>query len=438
MLFRYLPVVLISIFALNGSVRADSVDPVFDQIDAIVKTLSGITGLSERHPVPYGRMSKEQLRHFLNKRIKKTIKPAEIHADELALKMFGLVPPDFDLRKSTVDLMTEQAAAFYDYDAKRLFLLEGSSVQEQTVTLAHELAHALADQYFHLDKFMESASSNDDENLARIAVAEGQASWLMIAYELGKSGRSPIPTPEMIKAFDESDASSLSDYPVLKSSPLYIRQSLLFPYSQGTLFFDAVYRRMGRAAFSYVFTNPPSDTAQVIHPDRYFAHITAAEPELPQISLTAERKEITDGDLGEFDHRVLLEQYLGAPEANNLSPHLRGAEFEITTAGKPRQPVLEYVSEWDSPSSGAAFFEAYKRVLRKKWRHCIGSVSDASTFAGSGDDGLFVTRLTGNTVWSVEGLQDTNDWTRLQRPPKAINALGMVSPQALASWRSLH
>src|SRR5919202_6276291 len=100
-------------------------DPVFGQINSIVQSLSEITGLSEKHPVPYGRMTKRQLRQFLNKRIKKTLKPEEIYADELALKMFGFVPPDFDLRKSTVDLMTEQAAAFYDYDAKRLFLLEG-------------------------------------------------------------------------------------------------------------------------------------------------------------------------------------------------------------------------------------------------------------------------------------------------------------------------
>jgi hypothetical protein len=190
---------------------------------------------------------------------------------------------------------------------------------------------------------------------------------------------------------------------------------------------------MGKAAFSYVFTNPPSDTAQVLHPDRYFARVRAAEPEFPRISLTAEHKEITDGDLGEFDHRVLLEQYLGAPDADKISPHLRGADFEITSTGKERRPVLEYVSEWDSVSNAAAFFDAYKQVLRKKWRHCDGSVSGPSTFAGTGDDGLFVTRLSGNVVWSVEGLGDANDWTRLKGPDRVINAASMASRKASSS-----
>src|SRR5207248_9683327 len=148
--------------------------------------------------------SKSQLRQFLMKRIKKTLKPEELYADELSLKMFGLVPADFDLRKSTIDLLTEQAAAFYDYDKKKLFLLEGSSLKSESTTLAHELSHALADQHFNLEKFMQDTPSNDDENLAHTAVVEGQASWLMIAYELKQAGQDPEPTAKMLAAVGDS------------------------------------------------------------------------------------------------------------------------------------------------------------------------------------------------------------------------------------------
>jgi hypothetical protein len=157
----------------------------------MVKTLSEITGLAEKHAVPYGRMTKPQLRRFLSKRMKKTLKPEEIRADELSLKMFGLVPQAFDLKKSTIDLLTEQAAAFYDYDEKKLFILEDASADAESTTLAHELSHALADQHFDLEHFMEDTPSDDDENMARTAVVEGQASWLMIAYELKQQGQMP-------------------------------------------------------------------------------------------------------------------------------------------------------------------------------------------------------------------------------------------------------
>src|SRR5690349_2267848 len=165
MIFR-IPAFILLFFLLLGPASASQSksDPVFKQINSIVNTLSAITGLTEEHAVPVGRISQSQLRKFLAHRVKTTLKAKEVYADELSLKMFGLVPADFDLRKSTVDLLTEQAAAFYDYNKKKLFLLEGSSLSSETTTLAHELSHALADQHFNLQKFMQDAPSNDDEN----------------------------------------------------------------------------------------------------------------------------------------------------------------------------------------------------------------------------------------------------------------------------------
>lgn len=399
---------------LLGAHPKISDDPVFKQIDSIVKTLSEITGLTEVHPVPYGRMSKNQLKHFLNKRIKKTLKPEEIYADELALKMFGLVPQDFNLRKSTIDLLTEQAAAFYDYDEKKLFLLDDSSFTSETTTLAHELSHALADQHFNLGKYMEETPTNDDENLAHTAVVEGQASWLMLAYDLKQNGEAPVPTPDMLKSVADSSEESMAEYPVLKGSPLYIQQSLLFPYAEGTMFFDAVYKKMGKAAFALVFTNPPVDSAQVLHPERYFEHVKPTIPDLPKLAFVNDKQEVTEGSVGEFDHEMMLRQYLGEAKASALSPHLRGGQFKIVGVGKRRTPLLEYVSEWDSDEQAAGFFLAYEKILHGKWKHCDVSTSKEMLLAGTGDDGYFVTRRIENRIWSVEGLNDANDWQDLK------------------------
>ena len=414
-MFRRLPVVaLLVAVGLPFALAREKVskDPAFAEIDSIVKSLSEITGLTEKHAVPYGRMTKRQLHQFLTKRIKKTLKPEEIRADELSLKMFGLVPPEFDLKKSTIDLLTEQAAAFYDYDEKKLFLLSDSSIEAETTTLAHELSHALADQHFNLEHFMEETPSDDDENLAHTAVVEGQASWLMIAYELKRAGQSPVPTTEMLKSVADSGESSMGDYPVLKGSPLYIQQSLLFPYSQGTLFFNAVYQKLGKAAFAEVFKHPPVSSAQIIHPEKYFAYEKPTEPPLPK--LTPEGKEVTDGSMGEFDHQMLLQQYVGATKATELVSHLRGGQFRIVTRGRNGKPILLYAAEWDSAESAAAYFGDYQKVLQKKWKQCDFSAQKATMAAGTGDNGSFVVWVSGNVVTSVEGLKDSAEWQRLQ------------------------
>jgi hypothetical protein len=406
-MLRKSAVFVIAVLLLSSSLAASSrkeQDAAFAQIDAIVKTLSEITGLMEKHAVPYGHMTKGELRKFLGKRIKKTLKPDEIYADELSLKMFGLVPQDFDLKKSTIDLLTEQAAAFYDYDEKKLFMLEGASFSAETTTLAHELSHALADQYFNLGKFMEDSPSNDDENLAHTAVVEGEASWLMIAYELKESGQAPVPTPDMVKSVADTSEASMADYPVLKSSPLYIQESLLFPYSKGTEFFDTVYKKLGKRAFAAVFTDPPVDSSQVMHPAKYFAHEKPANPELPRLHGDVKLKELTAGSMGEFDHSILLRQYLGDAKAAQISGHLRGGNFQILDVTKRRHPVLLYASQWDSPATAAEYFSAYKKVLHAKWKHIDETGGTKETLKGTGDNGYFETHLSGDLVTSVEGM----------------------------------
>ena len=397
--------VLVSGWLVAGSRKDKKDDAAFAQIDAIVKTLSDITGMTEKHAVPYGHMSKGELRKFLGKRIKKTLKPEEIYADELSLKMFGLVPQDFDLKKSTIDLLTEQAAAFYDYDEKKLFMLEDSSFSAETTTLAHELSHALADQYFNLGKYMEDSPANDDENLAHTAVVEGQASWLMIAYELKQSGQPPVPTPEMVKSVADTSESSMADYPVLKNSPLYIQESLLFPYSEGTTFFDAVYKKMGKSAFAAVFTDPPVDSSQVMHPGKYFAHEKPTKPDLPKLDAGVKVKEVTEGSMGEFDHSILLRQYLGDAKAALISGHLRGGQFKIVGLGKTKRPILLYSSQWDSAASAADYFAAYKKVLHSKWKHFDEISNSKDTLKGTGDNGFFESHLSGDRVTSVEGME---------------------------------
>ena len=408
-LLRLFVVVLCSL-SLLAARNKNSKDPAFAQINSIVKSVSGISGLTEEHTVPYARMSKRQLRQFLAKRIKKSLRPEEIHADELALKMFGLVPQTFDLKKSTIDLLTEQAAAFYDYDDKKLFLLEDSSVSAEVTTLAHELSHALADQHFDLQKYMDQSPANDDENLAHTAVVEGQASWLMIAYDLEQAGQPAVPTAAALKTVVDSSESSMGDYPVLKGSPLYIQQSLMFPYTDGTTFFDAVYKKNGKAAFTEVFKDPPSDSAQILHPDRYFAHIKATKPALPKLASRGGEHEISEGSVGEFDHEILLRQYTSKAESRSLAPHLRGGSFKIVDVDKQHRPVLLYASEWDSTEQASEFFKDYKKVLHSKWRRCNVAVDKAHEIAGLGDNGYFVAKLEGTVVSSMEGLGNENEW----------------------------
>src|ERR1035438_157767 len=164
-------------------------------IPPLADQLTKISGMPLRHPVPCDFITKEKIKEFLNKRVKEVAKPEDLRAEELTLKKFGLVPPDFDLARNTIDLLTEQAAAFYDYAKKKLFVTDTAASETQEPVLSHEIAHAIADQNYNLSKFIKAGRNSDDGATARLAVMEGQATWLMSELLARKMGQSLKDSP---------------------------------------------------------------------------------------------------------------------------------------------------------------------------------------------------------------------------------------------------
>jgi hypothetical protein len=144
--------------------------PTREEVQQTLGELSAITGFPIKHPVAFESITREQINRYLQDRIKEATKPAELRAEELTLKKFGFVPQNFDLRKNTIDLLTEQAAAFYDFHRKKLFISDWAQTSMRDVALIHELAHALADQSFSLEKFTKKVENDSEKSLARQAV----------------------------------------------------------------------------------------------------------------------------------------------------------------------------------------------------------------------------------------------------------------------------
>ena len=373
------------------------------QAGTIASQLATISGLKLHHPVPCDLITKEKVNEFLKKRVKEATTPDEIRAEELTLKKFGFVPPDFNLESTTIDLLTEQAAAFYDYDKKKLFVTETSAPETQSPVLAHELSHAIADQNFNLGKFIRQGRKSDDGATARLAIMEGQATWLMSEFLAKQLGQSLKNTPALVKMMSALSDSS-GQFPVFDSAPLYLRQTLIFPYTKGMLFQQALVEHDGDAAFAEVFKKPPVSTQQILHPEKYFEGVKPVDPDLPDPKLPRTFKSLVGGSMGELDHEVLLEQYAGKAEADDLGPHWRGAAFELLEDKKAMRVVLLYSAQWDTPETARRYFNDYRQVLAKKWKHLKIASETANAVTGEGDDGRFELRLDGVRITSMEGL----------------------------------
>ena len=193
-------------------------------------------------------------------------------------------------------------------------------------------------------------------------------------------------------------------YPVFDQAPLYLRLSLIFPYTKGMLFQHAVFLRDGQDGFGAVFRHAPVSTQQILHPEKYFDSVVPTSPELPQPPKQRGWKSLVGGSFGELEHSVLLEQYGGKTLAADLAPHWRGSQFEIRENRKLGLAMLLYAVEFDDEPSAGRYFRFYLEAMGKKWKRREVASQSAAEAAGTGDDGRFVLRLDGKTVTSMEGL----------------------------------
>jgi hypothetical protein len=408
---------ILLLLILAGAASAETTAQLFDQIDEMLGSLSKITGWEVHRKVPAEMLSNEKFREILKGHVDKS-DPKKIRAEEMTLKMFGLVPEDFSLAKETVDLFGEQVAAYYDSDKKRLYVLDNVATDlDRRVALVHELAHALADQQHSLLKYLKGKGphrvkedeDSDDATTARQAVMEGQAVWLTWAYVAGRNGSKAEVPSAMLDALAKASSGG-SDMPVYATSPLYFRESLVFPYTQGLRFTDAVYRKLGQKAFEEVFDRPPASTQNIMHPDTYLADKRPVMEHMPDLKEEIGKDAshfslLTEGDLGEFDISILLRQFASEKDAAEQSPHLQGAGFRLWENKTTKAGLLLHRTEWDSPETARRFFELYRGVLKRKSKTFEIAGDGLDSFHGMGDLGKFEAHLNGNVVQVLEGLR---------------------------------
>ena len=371
-------------------------EELFHSVDEILTFDSKQTGLPIKKQVKRRLTSRDEVVAYLTKHMKdEDVK--RLQRSELVLKKFGLLPRDFDLENLLVELLREQIAGYYDPKTKTVNLLDWVPMEEQEPVMAHELTHALQDQAVGLNKWMNRGEKdlgetrkdptptdieNDEIDDTREAVVEGQAEAVMLQYELAPVGRSITDSPDLVDTMESQMSSGTDDSKVFKDAPIFLRESLTFPYSYGLKFEVKLLEKGGKEkAFAGVLANPPHTTRQIMQPETYLAG-----EQIPPMPVVAFKHDFKDyikfdiGAMGEFDVAVLIEQYAGKKLSEKLYPEWRGGYYY---AARPKSDAsaplgLFYVSRWSSPGKASEFAEIYARSLAKRYKS-VKQLADASS-----------------------------------------------------------
>lgn len=266
------------------------------RVPRIAEKVAQIRDLPLKHAVPAEIQSQDAFRGYLEAQVKKEL-PVEKSAQSVkALVRLGFLKQAIDLGKTIEDAMVSQAGAYYDPETKKFYLVlipDDESMLD--VMSAHELTHALDDQYFDLGAYTGDAQHplTNDEQQARRFVGEGEATLVMLAYQAQTAAQQDIFDPKnrrieqaMVSTFATLDSDELAKSaaenpamvsqmgPGMKASmdamssiPPLILDPLFSAYTKGCAAVAAVRDAGGWPAVSALYTTPPESTEQLLHPE---------------------------------------------------------------------------------------------------------------------------------------------------------------------------
>jgi len=360
-----------------------------ERIRGIRGGIESVRGLSFASEIRPAIITDEEARGRLTRLLRRDYPPAELAREERELRYFDLVAPGESLEALILGTLDGQVAGMYDPYERELFVVEGAAADD--ATLAHELAHALADQRFGLAKLLDAARRKDDEVLALSAMLEGEATLTTMAW-MRKSAAAGAPSQDAVERGDASRwMGGLRSR--IEGDSRYIGESIVFPYEAGTRWAAAWVRRGGFHALDRFFEDPPTSTEQILHPDKCAE--PRDRPSLIDPGLLAagdpagEAGEFLGGSFGEFGVLVLL----GGVSSASAVAAAQGWDGDLyRIEERPAGPLLIWVSVWDGEADAEEFLTAISEWLETR-------AAKDGTRAG----GAWAARRSGKIVVVCEG-----------------------------------
>ena len=303
-------------------------------------------GLPFKAAVPLDFITPAELRRYLKDVIDDQYPPARADADARLLIALDLLPPGTSLRDVRMRLLEENVAGFYDErpGRKKLYAVseDRSMTPSNQIVLAHELRHAMQDQYVDVHRALpESVGDFDDRRVAFMAVLEGDATLVMERFLMLRLGLGTSAIPDL--------AAGGFATPALPGVPAVLRDHLLVPYLAGRDFVRAVHDRGGWPAVRRAWSEPPRSTEQVLHPEKY---ASGEEPRPVRGAAAPEGgRLLQEGVLGEALTRTFLGEG-SEPAAAGWGGDL----YQVWDVGG--RTVVVWRTEWDSPADAREFQEA--------------------------------------------------------------------------------
>jgi hypothetical protein len=343
-------------------------------VDRIAADVERLRGLPFKQDVSVAVVSDDEAIARTMQRLEEFGELEDLAWAEKVLKVLGLAKPDDDLTQLVMDALREQIGGYYDPGTDQFYLLDDMPAAMVDILTAHELTHALEDQYYNLEELLVSDDVDDDHIFARGAVTEGSATLLMTIYTVEQAIDQSLGEDEIMEMAN-------IDQEAMRALPEALVRELMAPYILGMAFVqggNAMAWASGgfpAAKINAIYAAPPLSSEQILHPEKYWKDDKRDDP-LP-VSLGTAGEGLGrgwtmqyEGVLGELNMALLVgattpepddpQAMMGASWTNRAATGWGGDRFELWTRGKKNVVLLSTL--WDSTQDAEQFVEAIVRA----------------------------------------------------------------------------
>jgi hypothetical protein len=344
-----------------------------------------LRGLAWKAPLAVEVVPKAELVRRFRSGTERDAHPDRLAGDGETFHLLHVLPRGYDYEKEVEDLFAGLVLGFYDPKTKELVVGDpgGEPDPGLKVTIAHELDHALTDQWFDFggrDDTLDAAD-REEEIDALDALIEGDAKLLETRYAdtyLTEDEQAAYVLGSLLGTGDDATAARVAQ------APPFLLDYLYFPYTEGQKFVEAQAKGRGNAGVDDAYRHPPTSTEQIIHPDAYRAGVGWSPPQLPDIAAGTGCQAVRRSTLGEFKMGEVLKSQLGEA-ATADARGWNGDSFQTVRCGRS----LGMVDRWEADSEADAARVA-QALTRWGGRWARSGAASGGRFSGPGGAGRVV------------------------------------------------
>jgi hypothetical protein len=339
------------------------------RLAAWTKQASQLRGLAFEAPVRLRWFSQAEVKDVIREELDGVYTPESARSYRDAYAALGVFPPGLDLVETMLTLQSQAIAGMYSPRRKTLYVLDSlrddasGADPGQSLIVVHELVHALQDQHFPESLALLTGLRGQDDVVGALSSAlEGDATFTMLGVHTEANGTDARSEATAALVRDNMLAELTRKDGAFAAAPRLLRESLIFPYAQGTPLAARSFAREGTAGLDANLREPPLSTRQVLAPDDTapveFVRLPTAE-----LVTRLARSACRAGDenvAGALTLQVLFDEYGEAAEGDALWRSWRGDRFAQIDCGDSWE--LVWLTRWDSAEAATRFATAYRAI----------------------------------------------------------------------------